>query len=160
MKYIHLTNGGMAIIDKEFFESFSKYRWQQSASGYAYRGEYLGNYKNATYYMHKLILDNPHTMQVDHINGNKLDNRRSNLRLCSPSQNSINTYKRKQLGLTSRFKGVSFWTHKRGYSYWRARNNKKWLGYFKTEKEAAIAYDKYVKERYGKFARLNYPNQE
>lgn len=103
--------------------------------------------------MHRFILDPPNGQQVDHVNGNRLDNRRENIRLCSHSQNMANSKKRtwtKQ----SIFKGVSYELFKkRGKGHGMKRNAKPWrvmiivhgkrhrLGRFKTELEAALAYD-------------------
>jgi HNH endonuclease/AP2 domain len=104
--------------------------------------------------MHRLILgvlDQP-DIDVDHIDGNGLNNKRSNLRLATKSQNLANQKIRTD-GI-SRFKGVS----QKG-KYWKAKCKNIWLGSFKTEEEAAKAYDKKAKELYGEFARLNFPKE-
>jgi hypothetical protein len=91
---------------------------------------------------------------VDHINGNGLDNRRENLRICSQALNCANAKKTK--GKTSRFKGV-FWN--RQSKKWCAQiGNKKRnhiIGYFNSEARAAQAYNRKAKEFFGEFARLN-----
>jgi len=97
-------------------------------------------------------------MHVDHINGNPLDNRKSNLRICTHAENSNNTGPRKNN--TSGYKGV----------YW-AKRNKRWLaqithngkqvyiGHYKDKEEAARAYDAKAKEFQGEFAYLNFPDE-
>jgi hypothetical protein len=91
---------------------------------------------------------------VDHINGDTLDNRRANLRVCTKSENNRN--RRKLHPTTSRFKGVY-----KNTKPWIALiecNGKQFvLGRFASEEEAALAYDKAAKEHFGSFARLNFP---
>ena len=85
---------------------------------------------------HRLIMEAPSDLQVDHINRNKTDNRRENLRLCTPSQNSRNTPAR---GF-SRFKGAVKHRGKWQATIW-ANDVQTYLGIFNTESEAALAYD-------------------
>jgi hypothetical protein len=102
--------------------------------------------------MHRFLLDPPRGVQVDHINGDTLDNRRENIRLATASQNLCN---RRPFG-KSGFKGVH-----RTRTAWLARigfdGKSLHLGSFQTAEEAAKAYDAKAKERYGEFARLNFP---
>jgi len=101
---------------------------------------------------------------IDHINGNTLDNRRSNLRVCSKAQNSWNTGNR---GGDVPYKGVSIHTDPRVKPrqkplyvvYIGAAGKRKNLGYFDCPIEAAKAYDKKAREWHGEFARLNFPDQ-
>jgi hypothetical protein len=101
--------------------------------------------------LHKLILSDPNTT-VDHINGNKRDNRRSNLRSCTRHQNNTNMKKRFSPSYTSKYKGVSKNT---GVNTYTARCGKIYLGSFKTQEEAAQAYNKAALELYGEFACVN-----
>lgn len=107
--------------------------------------------------LHRLVLSAPDGFSVDHINGDGLDNRRSNLRLCSNAENIRNQQKQKRK-TSSRFKGVTLYRGIRG-SRWRGYihyNSKKYrLGSFGTEIEAAQAYNKAALEFFGQFARLN-----
>lgn len=112
-----------------------------------------------TVLLHRLIMNAPPGLQVDHINGNQLDNRRCNLRLCTNLQNSYNfqKYKTKQKP-TSVYKGVSFDLLS---EKWRARINVGgktiYLGRFTTETEAARVRDLAAIEYHGMFANLNFP---
>ncbi len=106
----------------------------------------------------------PRGMHVDHINGNPLDNRRDNLRMATPMQNSANAHKRP--GCSSKYKGVSW--DKRA-EQWRAELNltgrsgskgtRLLLGRFDSEIVAGLCYDQVAREWYGEFARLNFPEQ-
>lgn len=106
--------------------------------------------------MHRYLLDAQDGAQVDHINGDTLDNRRSNLRLATPSQNQGN--RAKQAHATSKFKGVS-WHKKAGK--WRATisvNRKQiHLGFYTQQEHAALAYDEAARHHFGEFARPNFP---
>lgn len=87
MKKIKLTQGKYAIVDDEDFEWLNQWKWCYCK--YVIRDIIL-NKKNKRIYMHRLIMNTPEKMQTDHINGNKLDNRRNNLRICTQSQNNMN----------------------------------------------------------------------
>lgn len=161
MKKILLTQGQSALVDEGDFELLSKWKWQvkwnpHTRSYYANRKQVIANGKRKSLYMSRVIMDAPKDFQVDHINHDTLDNRRSNLRLATRSQNQINSGKRKVN--KSGYKGVSFYKETKK---WKARinyNNKNiHLGYFTDIKEAARAYDAKASEIFGKFAFLNYP---
>jgi len=104
------------------------------------------------------ILKPPDNMQCDHINGNGLDNRRCNLRICSHSENQHNGSP--YVGCSSRFKGVH-WRKDRRKWQTSIRNAGKpiYLGYFTDEAEGARAYDRAARELFGEFARVNFPLQ-
>lgn len=102
--------------------------------------------------MHHVILGVPSSVRIDHRNGDGLDNQRHNLRPATRSQNQANRVKR--AGATSRFKGVCK-DGNRWLSYIGASNDR--LGSFSAEEDAAMAYDRAARERYGEFARLNFP---
>lgn len=158
MKRIKLANNkGFSLIDDEDFEEVSKYKWH-NARGYAEckRVGIRSNGKRGicNIFIHHLIIGKKEGMHVDHINRNKLDNRRKNLRHCTISENVINT------GLNSRnktgYKGVYWEQAKRRFRavicFQRKYHR---LGIFKTAEEAALAYNKKARELHGKYAHQN-----
>lgn len=150
---IPLTQNKFALIDAEDFGKISAHSWCYHQSGYAFRGMRIGG-KNQIIRMHREITQAPQELEVDHINGDKLDNRKANLRLVTRQQNSFNTGPRK--GSKSQFKGVGWFSRDRK---WRARimlNGKEiHLGLFEREIDAAEAYNSAALEFFGEFARLN-----
>lgn len=153
---IPLTKGYEAIVDFEDFEWLNNYDWGILTP---YKGQYTtyamkksqAESKGKSRLMHRIILNAPRNMCVDHINGNGLDNRESNLRLCSHRENLCNSKKQKN-GITSVYKGVS-WDKSR--NKWTAHINKYNLGRFNSEIEAALFYNEAALKYHGKFAKLN-----
>ncbi|HLK61573.1 MAG TPA: AP2 domain-containing protein [Chthonomonadaceae bacterium] len=148
----------VAWVDEQDAERVRAYRWYpspQATTTYAITRINQGG-KRTSLYMHRLIMQPQADQQVDHINGNGLDNRRSNLRVCSLQQNLRNTGN--QAGSTSCYKGV-YW--KKSVGRWVARisveGKQRHLGYFRDEEEAACAYDRAARIAYGEYARLNFP---
>jgi hypothetical protein len=145
MKEILLSQGKVALVDDNDFEWLNQWNWCIS-QGYAVR------HKNPSS-MGRLILDAPDGMQVDHKNGDPLDNRRENLRLATQADNQHNRAKFKTN--KSGYKGVDFHCKK-----WRAQikvdNVKIYLGTFETAEEAACAYDDAAKSYFGRFANTNF----
>lgn len=116
-------------------------------------------------FMHRLILANAcEGFQVDHINGNGLDNRRENLRVCTRFQNMQNSSGCRDR--KSAYKGVakiSRWATNKNGKIWEARicwdGKQRVIGTYKTELDAAQAYDNKAREVHAQFARLNFPHQ-
>lgn len=155
MKEIILSKTQIAIIDDDDFERIIKFKWhavQKRRGGkfYAERSFRLNGKRKNVRLHHEILQTNN---MVDHINGNGLDNRKENLRICNNSQNHQNIPKR--IGITSsKYKGVT--KRKNGWEANIAFNNKrKYLGNFKTEIEAAIAYNNAAIQFHKEFANIN-----
>lgn len=159
MKQIPLTQGQFALVDDEDYDELSKHNWsavfpKNSVTYYAIRSD-LSSGKKKTVQMHRLILGaigKPGF--VDHKDGNGLNNQRSNIRLCTPSQNSQN--KKKDSNCLSQFKGVHPMKNGKFRATIRIGGKSKSLGVYQNEESAAIAYDNAAKEYFGEFARLNF----
>jgi hypothetical protein len=150
VRYITLTRGLHALVDAEDYEWLKDYKWHATysrASGTMYACRRDGR---RTVLLHRQIMNPPKGMVVDHINGNGLDNRRCNLRICTQAQNAHN--RRGHAGRKSRFLGVS----PRG-DKWEARVGRQHLGLFDDEVEAAKVRDRKARELYGEHAWLNFP---
>ena len=155
MKEIKLTKNKTTFIDDEDYEWLSEWKWNYGSGGYAVRNSRKDECeKRKTILMHRIIIGTKKGEETDHINGNRLDNRRSNIRPCMRIQNRHNTNINKNN--TSGFKGVVWYEPTKK---WRATICINWkiksLGYFKNKKEAAIAYNNAAKVYYGNFAKLN-----
>lgn len=156
--HIPLTRGKFALIDENDYDLIGHLKWHATPSKNTFYA--FHSVRGAgVIVMHRIILAAPQGTEVDHIDGNGLNNRRSNLRLCTRSQNSMNTQKLD--GTTSRYKGV-YWF--RGTSKWHARitvnRERRHLGFFSSEIDAARTYDEAARSLFGEFARLNFPNDE
>lgn len=154
MKQIPLTQGKFAVVDDADFEWLNQWKWGFS-SGYARRLIWVkgGKGKQIIVYMHRLIMNPPDV--CDHINGNRLDNRRSNLRNCTQGQNTMNRSVLNKNN-TSRYRGVS-WFKRDGIWHAQIYINRKnlHLGYFDKLIDAAKAYNVAAVKFYGEFATLN-----
>ena len=137
---IELTQGKFALVDDVDFVWLSQFKWVFN-NGYAVISKYAGggskNPKRITIYMHRLINKTPEGFETDHVNRNKLDNRRINLRMASKSLNSINRGLRKDN--TSGHKGVG-WEKKRKkwYAAIMINQKSKYLGSFKAIENAIL----------------------
>lgn len=150
------TGNKFTIVDDEDFKSLSKYKWYVSHSlKYAYRNKWQEG-KNKLVLLHKEILNNT-VSQVDHINRDKLDNRKSNLRICTASENSMNK-KRDLKYKSSRFHGVHLRSDKKKWAASiRVKGRLLHIGSFSNEEEAAKAYDEKALLYFGEFCILNFP---
>lgn len=157
MKEIQLTQGKVALVDDEDFEYLNQWKWcacKISNRFYAIRS-YRLNSKKIFIYMHRLITNNNDSkMHTDHKNNNPLDNRRENLRICTNSQNQMNT--KVQINNTSGFKGV-VWNKiaKKWVAQIKLNNKLKNLGRYINPIDAARAYNAAAIKYHGEFASLN-----
>ena len=154
---ILLTRNGFyaarALIDLDDLETVKQYHWYLDQKGYvAAKGIDGSKYPRE---IHRLIMNNPKGMIVDHINRDKLDNRKSNLRICTTKENNRN----KSLNSNNKtgYKGVSPCLYKVSISKDGITYN---LGKFNSKEQAARAYDRKAIELYGEFACTNFPIKE
>lgn len=157
MKRIKLTQDKHALVDDGDFEYLNKWKWQfDSKTGYANKKLWIkdGKGKELKIYLHRLIMKNPSGKRIDHINRNKLDCRKENLRIATHSQNLMN--RNKNSNNTTGYKGVFF---DKTRNKWKAEikhfYKTHYLGRFDTPKEAAFAYNEGARKYHGEFAYLN-----
>ncbi len=154
-KLIPLTQDKFAIVDAEDYERLARHKWHVSKS---HNSEYAVRCPGRKrILMHRLLLNAPGGLVVDHRDGNGLNNRKGNLRLCTHQENSYN--QRPRRGGTSRFRGVCWKKTIRKYAAKIQKNGKRYyLGYFADEIEAAVVYDIKAMELFGEFAYFNFPD--
>jgi hypothetical protein len=153
MKEIKLTKGKVALVDDEDYEYLNQWKWCILGCRhtiYAMRKDKQGN----TIIMHRLIMNTPIELDVDHKDNNGLNNQKSNLRNCTRSQNMQNIHRKDNC------KGVYFEKSSRRYmSRIRANKITIYLGRFKTQEEAAEAYNTAAIKYFGEFANINSINK-
>lgn len=168
---IALTQSKVAVVDDADWDLVKEFTWSARRGNegskelwYAVGRGWVKNQDTGLYSrtgkvrMHRLILGvTDPTVDVDHRNGDGLDNRRENLRMSTRSQNNGN--QRIRQGGSSRYKGVSAHTDGKWVAKISARGEQKYLGLFGTEEEAARTYDAAAQELFGEFARLNFPDE-
>lgn len=160
MKEIKLNDGHVAFVDDEDFEIVSKYNWRAYSHGRGFRvlrpncwtrnGEWISKYAM----LHRFILKCEKGKEIDHMDGNPLNNCRSNLRICSRAENCFNKPLRKdsKTGII----GVRF---NKKWNTWTTRividGDRKCIGSYDNKKEAALVYNVCASFCFGSFARLN-----
>ncbi len=152
MKEIILFNNkGIALVDDADFDFVNQYKWHLHPLGYA-----ITNVGVSKVLMHRLILGlTDPRIETDHINHVKLDNRRENIRACSHAENRRNCAPKNRCG----YLGVSILRCKKRILYTaRIRDGHEtlYLGSYTTIEDAARSYDSAAKQKYGKFANLNF----
>jgi hypothetical protein len=157
MKTLPISNGYSVLIDDEDLELVQQFHWQPDIRPWAIYAMRTAK-KNGKQYkmrMHRLIMGvlDDHYVKVDHKNGNGLDNRKENLRVCSNSQNLMNSVKPKG---NNRFKGVYYRErNKKFQAMIKAEGKRLHLGLFTSEEDAARAYNDAALTYFGEFAKLN-----
>jgi hypothetical protein len=153
-RQIPLTKGAFALVDDADYDWLMQWKWRLNSKGYAIRSYYV-DYQEIVLNMHRVILDAQRGQFVDHIDGNRLNNTRANLRFVTQQQNL--EYRRVFSSSKTGLKGVS----RRG-NHWQARigYNKQiiHLGYYPQIESAAHAYDAAALKLFGDYALLNFPN--
>lgn len=155
MKRISLTQGQYALVDDADYEWLMQWKWrvQKTTATNWYAIRTMGNKQIL---MHRLILGISNDRQTDHINHNGLDNRRSNIRLCTCQQNQFNQ-RRQQRETTSEYKGVGWCKRAKKWKSRIKRNSREiHLGYYDSEIAAAKVYDAKAVELFGEFANTNF----
>jgi hypothetical protein len=145
MLTIHLTNGGSVVVDVGDYDLAQRLPWRKHSDGYAVFG--------CNVYLHRLLMLPARGQVVDHINGDKLDNRRSNLRICSRKENTRN--QKLSVRNTSGFKGVANARSGKWKAYIVVDGKQLQLGHYNTREEAAMAYNAAAVKYYGAFAKGN-----
>ncbi len=145
------------LIDDADTELYDSYKWHVNFAKKKRPAPYVRSYELQKYF-HRLLMEEPTDgIFVDHINGNSLDNRRSNLRLCNVQQNNWNT-RRSAKRKYSPYRGVKY-NPKSLRNPWVAKiytNGQEFhLGCYSTPEEAAMIYDLKAKEFFGEYAALN-----
>jgi hypothetical protein len=159
MREIPLSRGKVALVDDDDYERLIAFTWHISTDGYAYRHQrdtrVDGKRKRYSLSMHRYLmgLEYGDERAVDHKNGNKLDNQKTNLRVCTRGENNLNVGRRSNN--KSGFKGV-YWCnfYKRWVTKTKKDGKRYFIGYFDCPEEAYRAYCARVLELHGEFANL------
>jgi hypothetical protein len=157
MKTIPLSKGKVAIVDDEHFAAVNQHKWTLHAKGYAYR-QTRRNGKTISVLMHRFIMElagRELGRLIDHANGDRLDNRASNLRPATPSQNGANS--KLNRNNKSGYRGVSRHKDGRWVAAIKINGRKRHLGLFDTAPQAARVYDRDALAEWGEFAATNFP---
>jgi hypothetical protein len=158
---VELTRGYSMLLDAADWPLISGCRLYAAVRrGRPYATYYPEGDYSAIGLVHRLLVDCPAGYLVDHINGDSLDNRRANLRVCTNAENCRT--KGLSRANTSGFKGVSFSrvkVHRRWVATIRVNGAQKFLGSHETPEEAARAYDRAAVAHFGEFARLNFATE-
>lgn len=162
-KEIPLTQGKVAIVSVEDYKFLMQFKWHFLQAGYAASDIKSKQEQRIYLYMHRAVMQQvlgtpiPEGYKIDHIDGDRLNNTRENLRLATNHQNAVNCRKKRA---NSQFRGIT-WNKKLGKWIAQVKCNYKnhILGYYINEEDAARAYDEQARKLFGEFARLNFPDE-
>lgn len=147
IRYIICKNGERVAVDAPMFEFLNTVKWRVGTKGYAITSHpKMTGKKNSTISMHRIVASTPPEMWTDHKNGNKLDNRRKNLRVCTPSQNNANRVRKYHNRFAKSVRKVGERFH--------AQICGSHIGSFANEKDASVAYGKMAKKMFGEYAKV------
>ena len=159
MKKIPLSQGKFVLVDDDDFDYLNQWKWHYKSCGYAVRNSRLSDNmcKDKLILMHRVIMGTPDGLEVDHINRNKLDNQKFNLRNVNSQQNKMN--KSPQSNGKSQYKGI-YWHNQR--KKWvakiKAEGRQISLGLYHKEADAALAYNLAAIKYFGDYAYINKVN--
>lgn len=154
MKTIPISRGKQALVDDQDYAALSPFKWTAQRRKYTF---HAARYEGKKYvYMHRLIMQAETGVEIDHKDGNGLNNQRDNLRNATRSQN-VRGFRGGRINKTSKYRGVYF---QRNANKWRAsiklEDKRLHLGLFESEFSAALAYDKKCRKLFGPFASPNF----
>lgn len=157
--------GRYALVDDADYERLSQYKWWVNGGGYAvrYKNHTLekGKYKRLYFWMHREVAQIASEHEVDHIDNNRLNNCRDNLRQATSAQNKMSKPKARYAKEThSQYKGVTRHVTGRWHAYISKDGRRISLGYYDDEVDAALAYDKAAERLFGEYAWPNFPLNE
>lgn len=156
MKEIELRNGGVAKVSDEDYPTLSKYSWTRTRIRHHVYASRIIGHNGRKLWMHREILNAASGVIVDHIDGDGLNNTRSNIRLCTSAENNRN--RRAVHCGRSRFKGVCWKSNPQKWqAYIRVLGKQRYLIQTDNEVLAAIMYDEAARECFQEFAALNFP---
>lgn len=169
---VDLSRGFVAIVDADRFESTLTYNFRNGESLEVRPSSFAWHAcKNRNYYyavssqtklsLHRLLTQAPSGRVVDHIDGDTMNNRLCNLRVCTIAENAMNC--RKYSRGSSQYKGVRRLGNKWvAQFHWRENGTQRCrsVGSFVVEEEAARAYDRVALEHFGQYSRLNFPQHQ
>tara|TARA_R110000782_G_scaffold73158_2_gene146395 strand:+ start:76 stop:615 length:540 start_codon:yes stop_codon:yes gene_type:complete len=149
---IPIVGGNVALVDPSDAPLMREYKWHMGGHLSKYAKTSVGK---SGVFMHRLIMDPPANMDVDHINGDPLDNRRANLRLATRSQNAANrTYTNSGTG----YKGVYYYPSRERYQGTVRADGGRYRGpYRESAEDAARDHDALARGLFGAFATVNFP---
>lgn len=155
---VPLTQGKFALIDSEDAPRVLAHSWSLKVTRSSMYAQKRDPSTKMPISLHCFLTEAPPGIEVDHKNGDGLDNRRENLRLATRQQNSTNTLLKSNN--TTGYKGVSEYRREGNYrATIKVQGKQITIGYFNDPRNAALAYDAYVRTHFGEFGTYNFPEE-